>query len=325
MILICLFLSIQVFAADDVKRTKAMSAYPDVQAFAKEIAAKNKLDEASILKAFDKSFFDYSIIDLLKTPAETKSWSWYSQTIVSEERIKNGRKYLETHRASLALAHKHWGVPQNLITAIIGIESTYGTYPFKRNAVTSLGTIAFEYPRRAKYFQSELESLFIFAAKDKTDPLTIKGSYAGAIGIPQFMPSNILQYGKDGDADGHIDLVGSHADAIESIAYYIFRHGWQEGKAMATLAKLTKTLPDSAFGNEPCNIKNYKTIRELKGLGVEFDNSYPDNTYAMLSRLDEDKGYTTIVFFENSCPIHKYNRSLKYTAAISLLANELVK
>jgi membrane-bound lytic murein transglycosylase B len=317
------FLSVFTAHAAD-KRVQSMANYDDVRAFIKEICDRNKLDIKVVKNAFEQSYFDYSVTDLMDKPAETHGWTYYSTSLLSADRIKSGQEYIKAQQKALAFAEENWQVPPHVVAAIIGIESSYGKAPFKRTAVTSLGTLAFEYPRRATYFKAELEKLFVFAHKDKTDPLNVKGSYAGAIGIPQFMPSNILVYGKDGDGDNHVDLVGSHADAIASIAYYIQKHGWVKGKHIVSPVTLTRRLSDAAFSNDPCDKKSIKTVAQLRLAGVIFPEEYPDTALGILSRLDEEgDNFFPVVFFENACPIHKYNRSLKYTAAISLLAENL--
>ncbi|MDR0455023.1 MAG: lytic murein transglycosylase [Deferribacteraceae bacterium] len=305
-------------------RTKKMSEYQDVQDFINDISIKHKLDKKTITKAFDSSHFDNKVIELMNMPSEKKYWPEYSSKLISKERIDNGKKYIKDNKAALDGAYMRWGVPPNAVSAIIGIESNYGKVEIKRTALTGLATLAFEYPRRSKYFKEELISLFILADKEKTDPLSYKGSYAGAVGIPQFMPSNILRYGKDGDGDGQIDIVSSHNDAIESVAFYLKEHGWERDKNTIALVTLKQSLPDSDFGISSCDIKKRATVKTLKSKGVVFNKTYPDNASGILAKLDkENNGFVPVVFFENACPIHRYNGNIKYTAAVALLAEML--
>lgn len=310
------------------KRTEKLSEYDDVQAFMTEMVKKHKVDNDSLQKAFENTVFDYSVIELMDKPAEKRSWSYYHERLVSKERVSGGVKYMKTHKTALDNSTAAYKVPQNIITAIIGIETTYGTVKLKRTAVQSLSTFAFEYPRRADYFRGELASLFILAQKEEADPLYYMGSYAGAVGIPQFMPSNILAYAVDGDGDKHVDIVSSHADAIASVANYLSKHGWSQGKSTVALVKVTKELPESAYNTNVCSVSQRKTVKEFKNMGIELPSKYKDTEKGILAKLYEDEDEDTFVpaiFFENACPINKYNRSLKYTAAISLLAEEIAK
>ncbi len=305
-------------------RPDAMSSYPDVEEFIIDICKKNKLDSVKVRSAFDNAYFDSSVIALMDKPAEIHHWSFYSRMLLSRDRVANGVNYMGKYADNLSKAYEIYGVPPYVVAAIAGVESAYGTVPLKRNAVVSLGTLAFEYPRRSTYFKAELEKLFILAQKESADPLTYMGSYAGAIGIPQFMPSNVLMYGQDGDGDGHVDIVKSQPDAIYSIANFISRHGWQPDKDTIAFVSLRVLLPDDAFAKSPCSTNDRKTVYALRQMGVIFDKSYPDEARGILSRVDDDNNtYIPVVFFENACSIHKYNNSLKYTLAISVLADKI--
>jgi membrane-bound lytic murein transglycosylase B len=303
-----------------------MSEYEDVQTFIKDVAKKHKIPEKRLANIFRSVFFDPSVIALIERPAEKKVWVSYETAILSKERIELGKKYLKTNLTHLKAAETLFGVPPELLTAIIGVESYYGTVKFRRNAITSLGTLAFEYPRRARFFKSELENLLVYANENGLDPLKIMGSYAGAIGIPQFMPGNITRYGVDGDNDSKIDIVNSHPDAIFSVANYIKHYGWDawgKDNEIFDYVELGEGLSEEDFFNNPCG-GGYKTVKELKALGVGFSGSYEDDILGLLSRLDDENDtYKYLVFFKNSCPIYKYNSSLKYTVVIANLAKIL--
>jgi membrane-bound lytic murein transglycosylase B len=304
-------------------RPKAMAEYDDVKAFIKDFAKKHNIPEKRLLNIFKELYFDVTVLELIERPAEKSTWSYYEKSVLNKEKIADGKKYLITHAVYLKAAEEEFGVPPELLTAIIGIESYYGTVKFRRNALTSLGTLAFEYPRRSQFFKTELENLLIYATVNGLDPLLIMGSYAGAVGIPQFMPGNITIYGVDGDNDSKIDIVNSHPDAIFSIANYIKRHGWEKNGQTFTYVDLGEGLTEEDFFLQPCS-KQYKTVGELKKQGVVFKKPFPDDLPALLSRLDDDNDtYKYVVFFKNSCAIHKYNNSLKYTVAIANLAEIL--
>lgn len=308
------------------QRDKAMIEYKDVQDFIETASRKHKFDKAVMEMVFSGTYFDYSVIALLDKPAEHRPWADYSTGIISADRVSQGGRYIKTHVRALEKASKEYGVPANVIVSIIGIESTYGTAAFKRDAVQSLSTIAFEYPRRAEYFKGELEKLFILAHKTGTNPKNFMGSYAGALGIPQFMPSSALLYAKDGDGDGRVDIINNHADAIASVANYLKHHGWKKDKKIAVTVTTTKALNDNYYSISPCSDKGRRSVKEWKNLGVKIPAGYADSEKAVLSKLteDEEKGsFTNVLFFENACPVHKYNRSLKYVAVVSMLADRL--
>ena len=246
---------------------------------------------------------------------------------MTKQSISDGSTYSKTHKIAFDEAAKAYKVPEKVIAAVIGIETTFGKVTLRRTAVQSLSTLAFEYPRRAAYFRGELESLLLLAHKQEVDPLYYIGSYTGAVCIPQFMPSNMIKYGKDGDVEEIIDIVNSHADAIHSVVNYLRMPGWQDGKSTVTLVVLEKELADTEFTANICAVNGKRTVKQLKALGVKIPDQYKDDEKGFLVRLeeeDEDGNFQPAVFFENACPIFKYNRSLKYTAAISLLADAFI-
>ncbi|MDR2885095.1 MAG: lytic murein transglycosylase [Deferribacteraceae bacterium] len=315
------------FALDNSSmRTEPMSSYADVQDFANEIAKKHKMNAATILKTFDNLYFNYRIIEYMDKPAEKRTWTYYSKNLISKERIKGGRSYMRKWKTTLNRAYRAYGVPPAIITAIIGIETVYGKASLKYDAVTALSTLAFEYPRRSKYFKSELEGLFVLASKEKVSPLSYASSYAGAVGIAQFMPSNLIRYGKDGDRDKHVNIVSSHPDAIMSVANYMKEHGWQRNGDILDLVKLKKEIAEPLFTNNPCDISNKKSVKQWRELGVTFSKRYADNVSGVISKLEEDDGsFTPVIFFANACAINRYNHSTKYTTATALLAKMLAR
>ena len=305
------------------RRGEAMLKYQDVRRYIKEVSIKHKLDINVLNRAFQNSYFDYRIIELMDMPAERKHWTEYSKGLLSKERISNGKKYIKDHDKALKTAFNRWGVQPQIVAAIIGIESSYGKFEFRRTAVASLATIAFEYPRRSAYFKDELTKLFILAKRDKRDPLSYKSSYAGAIGIAQFMPYNILRYGRDGNGDRRIDL-NTHGDAIESVAYYLKEHGWRKSKNTAAIVALKRPLPNSMYGESPCDVKKRRSVKALKSNGVIFNGKYPNDEGGIVVKIQKDEyNFMPVVFFENACPIYRYNNSVKYAAAAAFLAKEL--
>jgi membrane-bound lytic murein transglycosylase B len=310
-------------AAPAKQRTNAISSYDDVKAFMAEMVTKHQIDPQVLQNTFDKTKFDYTITKLMDKPAEKRTWTWYYNRVVTKTRITEGSAYMKTQKASLDATAAKYNVPANVITAILGLETNYGTVAFKYTAVQGLATLAFEYPRRAKFFRGELESLFKVAKAEGVDPLSYMGSFAGAVGIPQFMPSNIPVYAVDGDGDGKVDIVKNHADAIASVANYLKKHGWVAGKNTVALVNTTKALPKGTYTNKACNASARKTVKQMRELGVDVPATYKDDEKGVLVKLDLDGGKTqTAIFFENACPIWRYNNSAMYVMAIGLLAQE---
>jgi membrane-bound lytic murein transglycosylase B len=200
-------------------------------AHAAAVTGWSPLDVQSLLQ---QAQLQPRILELMDKPAE-KSMKWYEyrSRIVSTERAAAGIVFLDTYTAAFARAEVEYGVPRQIVAAIIGMESSYGTNRGKYRVLDSLGTLSFNYPRRAAFFQKELTAFLVLAKAGHVDPLTIQGSYAGAIGYPQFMPTNISKLATDFDDDGHIDLYNSPVDAIGSVAKYLRLNGWKAGQPVA--------------------------------------------------------------------------------------------
>jgi membrane-bound lytic murein transglycosylase B len=302
-----------------------MITYPDVKAFAEEIIRRHNLDREMVISAFTRSYFDYRVTALMDRPAERQPWSWYFGRMVTRERVNNGKAYMRQHQEVLNAAYQAHGVPPHVITAIIGIESSYGQVTMRYDAVTALATLAFEYPRRATYFRGELEQLFIIANREGKDPTTFRSSFAGALGIPQFMPGSLARFGKSADGGNRVDIINSHPDAIMSVANYLRAHGWKRGDInIVDLVTLEKPLPASAFAPGPCSTARAQSVQALKKLGVTFTKEFDTNAKGILSRMDEGDDWVPVVFFPNACAINKYNRSLKYTSAVGMIARGIL-
>ena len=168
-----------------------------------------------------------TIIDRISTPAEfTITWDAYRNIFIEEKRIKNGKKFIEDNLPTLKKAEEEFGVPKEIITAILGVETRYGNIQGKDRVLDSLTTLGFDYPRRAEFFRNELIKFFILTRENNLDIYNVKGSYAGAMGYGQFISSSYLAYAIDYDGDSYADLFGSKEDAIGSIANYLSIHGW---------------------------------------------------------------------------------------------------
>ena len=178
------------------------------------------------------------VIASMERPAESLTWRKYQKIFLTPSRIKRGVEFWKAHRATFKRAQKKFGVPPEIIIAIIGVESFYGRHMGKHRVIDSLATLGFRYPRRAKFFRRELAEFLVLSHEEGLDPLTVKGSYAGAMGMPQFIPSSYRAYAVDFDADKSRDLVASVGDTIGSVGNYLHRHGWGAGKPIAYKAAI---------------------------------------------------------------------------------------
>jgi membrane-bound lytic murein transglycosylase B len=212
----------------------------DVQAFIAAMQARHGLDAERLTALFGKTRPNASVLKAIAPPADPgiRSWQNYRQRFIEPRRIAAGLDFWRKHRATLAKAQALSGVPAEIIVAIIGIETFYGRHLGRFDSFAALATLAFDYPPRADLFRRELEALLLLAQDEGRAPDSYRGSYAGAIGLPQFLPSSIRAYAVDFDNNGRIDLVGSPADAIGSAANFLKEHGWVEGGPIAVAVKV---------------------------------------------------------------------------------------
>ncbi|HEY5290718.1 MAG TPA: lytic murein transglycosylase B, partial [Burkholderiales bacterium] len=212
----------------------------DVRQFIAEMAHKHGFARKELRTLFSRARFQPAIIKAITPPVEPRARSWqaYRALFLTPQRIQAGVEFRERHREALARATELYGVPEEIIVAIIGVETVYGRNTGSYRVIDALSTLAFDYPPRAEFFRGELEHYLLYAREAGIDTLALKGSYAGAIGIPQFMPGSYRRYAVDLDGDGKQDLSGSFADAIGSVANFLQAHGWETGQPVAFAAQV---------------------------------------------------------------------------------------
>ena len=219
----------------------------------------------------------------------------------------------------LARARALYGVPEEVIVAIIGVETVYGRNTGGFSVFEALATLAFQYPRRAEFFRSELEQFLLMARENNLDPLSIKGSYAGAIGIPQFMPGSQRRYAVDFDGDERIDLSNSREDAIGSVARFLEQHGWQAGQPVTVPANLPGT-PDATLIE--AGIRPSLKVGDLLQRGIKA-NAAPESTVALVDLVSPGRDTEYWLGFENFYVITRYNRSSFYAMSVFQLGEAL--
>lgn len=259
-----------------------------------------------------------AILEAMERPAEkAKLWYEYRPIFVSERRIREGTEFWLAHRQELDRASVRSGVAPEYLTAILGVETYYGRLTGTYRVLDALATLAFDYPPRAKFFRDELEQFFLLTRDFNLDPLTVKGSYAGAMGAPQFMPSNYRRYAVDANADGRVDLWTSWPDVCASVGNYLKEHGWNPGEPVLSEASVD---PDKAADLDGRKLALDETVGSLRAKGVNFDTSMPSDAPAMLIAVDEADGVHWRVGYNNFYVITRYNHSALYAMAVYELA-----
>lgn len=292
------------------------------EAFVADMVERHGFDSAKLASLLGRARYRQGIVDAMDRPYEALPWHRYRRIFLTPDRITNGVAYWRAHRAELERAEATYGVPPEMIVAIIGIESNYGANTGKHLALDALTTLGFSYPRRAEFFRGELEALLLLARENAVDPLKARGSYAGALGRPQFIPSSYRAYAVDFDGDGERDLWGSDADVIGSVANYFANHGWKSGELVAFPATLVGTPPPDLAVAEKKPLAPGVTTGDLRVAGVDWREPAGSDQPATLIRLD-GPGDEYWVGLDNFYVITRYNHSNHYAMAAHQLATEI--
>lgn len=262
-----------------------------------------------------------SILNAISRPAErVKPWKEYRPIFLTRQRIDKGLQFWAENEEALARAEKEYGVPAEFIVAIIGVETFYGGNTGRYAVLDALSTLAFDYPPRAPFFRGQLKQFLLLTREEQLDPASLKGSYAGAMGLPQFMPGSFRAYAVDFNADGHINIWTDAMDAIGSVANYFIEHGWQPGQKVAVAATLKK--PDAEQGLTG-GLDPKHSMKELKALGWQAQQKVPAKSRVTAFRFDGEQGVEYWLGLPNFQAITRYNRSEMYAMAVTQLAQEL--
>ena len=291
---------------------------PGMIDFVNDMMVKYDFDRASLNAILSQARVQESIVTAISRPAEAKPWEQYHPLFVNPGRINGGVRFWHAHDDALTRARQEYGVPESLIAAIIGVETTYGKNIGSYRVLDALTTLAFSYPSRAEYFRSELEQFLLITRDESLDPLSIKGSYAGAMGIGQFMPSSYRRYAVDFDHDGRRDVGRDITDAIGSIANYFKMHGWQPGQPVVVRAQVVGEQYQALLSE---GIEPRRSLSQLKALGVTPQQEISGDPFAALFKLDTKNGPEYWLGFKNFYVITRYNRSIHYAMSVYLLSN----
>ena len=325
LLLILLLLPLHSHAGKTPAQTPPFSAHPDVRAFIVDMHEQHGFDVAHLTRQFSAIRSNATILRAIRpaaVPEQQRSWQRYRERFVNDRRISNGLRFWQENGAELARAEAIYGVAREVIVAIIGVETEYGRNMGTFGVLEALATLAFDYPPRAAFFRSELEQFLLLARETGVSPLQIKGSYAGAIGIPQFMPSSQRRYAVDFDGDDKIDLRRSSTDAIGSVARFLNMHGWQ-ARAPVALPVLVEGDPAPLIA---AGMKPALPLQELARQGVTIIGDsvqFTEYPAALIDLVTPDQATEYWVGFDNFYVITRYNRSSFYAMSVHQLAEAL--
>jgi membrane-bound lytic murein transglycosylase B len=291
-----------------------------VDAWIAEVSSEHGIDAEYLRDLMAEASYKQSIIDAISRPAErVLTWEEYRNIFIEQARIDGGIEFIERNLDTLQRIEAETGVGSEYIVAIIGVETRYGRIMGNYRVIDALSTLGFSYPRRSSLFKKELTEFVLMTEETGLDPLTLKGSYAGAMGLGQFIPSSYRAYSKDDTGDGIADLWGSEQDAIASVANYFKRHGWKADAPV--LVNLTPPEGAEEYPRSPLRLD--RTIAEVEALGYRPDIALAADTKARIFFFAENPGSEYIAGLQNFYTITRYNRSSYYALAVHQLAEIL--
>ena len=297
---------------------------PDAQAMIDELVSQEGFDRAELEKVFASAERQESILKAIARPAEkTKPWYEYREIFLNDKRENQGVEFFAEHRETLERAEETYGVPAQIIVAIIGVETYYGRVAGSYRVIDALSTLAFDYPKRSPFFTKELKSYLILTRQQGFDPLDLKGSYAGAMGYGQFMPSSYLAYAVDFDGDEIIDIWNNPVDAIGSVANYFSRHGWKAGGPVVFAADADDDVPAEYFVRTRKDLKPVRTVADFAEVGVVARETIDPEAMATAMQFELKDGYEYWLGLHNFYVITRYNHSAMYAMSVYQLSQRL--
>lgn len=294
---------------------------PSIVKFVDEMVSEHDYDRASLEAILAEAEFKESIVEQISKPAErTLNWAEYRPIFMTDERIQAGAAFWREHREALQKVSNDTGVPIEIIVGIIGVETYYGRITGGHRVLDALATLAFYYPPRETFFRRELQEFLLLVREEEMQAVDAFGSYAGAMGRPQFMPSSYRAYAVDSTGDNKRDIWNDWTDVAGSIANYFIEHQWRSGEEVVTRA----SLGEQYTGTPPENkLKTNSTVAKLSNENVLFATQMANDSAARLLTLEGADGDEHWVGFHNFFVITRYNRSVMYALAVHQLGQEI--
>lgn len=294
---------------------------PDVTDFIDSMVSEHDYDRAELEQILAAAEVQASILEKIAKPAErTLTWADYRPIFMTKERVNAGVEFWHEHRSELTRISEETGVPIEIMLGIIGVETYFGRITGGNRVIDALTTLAFDYPPRSKFFRSELVAFLLLVREEKIAASEPFGSYAGAMGRPQFMPSSFRAYAVDANADGKRDIWSDWSDVAGSIANYFNEHGWKSGQDVTAQASLSSRFE----GTPPANtLKATETVSSLSDAGVIFATGLPNDSPAQLLTFEGSNGTEHWVGYHNFFVITRYNHSAMYALAVHQLGQEI--
>ncbi|MFW5969425.1 MAG: lytic murein transglycosylase B [Halofilum sp. (in: g-proteobacteria)] len=292
----------------------------DVRAFIDDVSAREDFSAAELRGLFRDVERQDEVLEAIAEPAEDLPWYRYRPIFITDRRIEGGIEFVRDNADVLARAEREYGVPPAIVAAIIGVETFYGRHRGKYRVLDALATLAFEYPPRSGFFQQELEQFLLLARDEGIEPRTVKGSYAGAMGMAQFISSSYRHYAIDFDDDGRRDLWDSNADVIGSVAAYLADHGWRRGEP---IVHRVRPADDDWRELTSDSLEPRVDGESLRAAGLRVDPPVDDDERVHVFALETETEPEVWVGRRNFHAITRYNHSPLYAMAVYQLAERI--
>ncbi len=292
-----------------------------INAFIRQMVATHQFNESELHDLFASIEIKDDILKRISSPSEGLPWYKYRKIFLTEARINSGVQFWRENEQALAAAEKQYGVPAEIIIAIIGVETLYGKNTGNHRVIDALSTLAFAYPPRSKFFLSELENYLLLCRDEHINPADPLGSYAGAMGMPQFMPSSFRTYAVDFDNDNHRDIWHNKSDVVASIANYFAKHHWQAGQAIAVPVIAKGENYKSALNKD---LKPNLSLTELESLNLTISRQLPLDSKVKLLSFEQQQGEELWAGLDNFYVITRYNHSPLYAMAVYQLSQSIL-
>ena len=300
------------------------STNPAAVALVDELVVEQGFDREQLLQVFTSAQRQESILKAISRPAEkSKPWYEYREIFLNDKRLEQGLEFYREHLATLQRAERETGVPAQIIVAIIGVETYYGRIAGSYRVIDALSTLAFDYPPRSEFFTSELKSYLVLTRQQGFDPLALKGSYAGAMGYGQFMPSSFLAYAVDFDGDEVADIWNNPVDAIGSVANYFKAHGWRNGETVVVGATVQADAPEDWFVHGRKNLRPDHTVAQFASVGVVATEEVDPEALASAMKFELENGFEYWLGLHNFYVITRYNHSAMYAMSVYQLSRQI--